>query len=100
MAEWFMPATLPQPDEVQTGYCLLCTYCGEPIEQGQQGVDILPGVAGVGTKSGRPMLVHAEGLEHHAATLHYECVTPYVLGEDEEACFCAGCDAKLNGDTE
>lgn len=124
MAEWYMPVPPPQyaeevvakaPEPIREwdpNHFLICTFCRKPIEHGEEGIDIVPGVSGFGPKSGKPMLVDVTDPLHQPATLHYECVTPYLLHpelsdedyydyeEEEEVKYCAACDAKLDGDTE
>jgi hypothetical protein len=123
MAEWFMPQYPPRPAEeavhetrqpqVQREYdpnnFLVCSQCQLPIEQGEQCMEFFPGTSGRGQKSGRPMVVEDAEPEFDPAVLHIECIYDYVFeiddylsrsrrGEDDDAMYCAGCEAKLSGD--
>lgn len=119
MAEWRMPFAPPQHyqaeetvAEVQVvkrewdpNHFLLCTHCELPITHGKPGMSFEPGVSGWGSKSGRPMLVWAEDMEHERADLHIDCIYDYVFNleetrayADEEIVLCHLCGDPLVGE--
>jgi hypothetical protein len=83
---------------------LLCSHCGDPIKHGDQCIEILPGESGFGAKSGRPTVVDCAQSDFERAVLHVGCVYDYVfnveetLAYEDEPRFCAGCEAKLDGE--
>lgn len=96
MAEWHLPFD-PPPQQAEEAVAevqvkrewdpnrfLLCTHCCEPIHQGKPGMDFVPGVAGFGPKSGRPMIIETGNPEYEHATLHITCIYDYVFELEEQ----------------
>ena len=97
MAEWFMPYATPQPiaqeaaapvqvvvpREWDPNNFLICSHCGEPINHGEEGMELTPGVAGFGSRSGRPMFLDVEDPSFEHADLHIGCIYDYVFQVEE-----------------
>lgn len=112
MAEWNLPFAPPQQmfelreeEEADSGeynpeIFLVCSQCNKPIKQGQECMEMVPGVSGFGSKSGRPAAVNAEDLNHDYAVLHIKCIYNWVFGIEEanEVQFCAACEAELEAE--
>lgn len=123
MAEWFLPFAPPQqplqePQKQEVEYeeeeeveydparFLVCSHCRCPIEYGEQCMEFLPGLSGVGEKSGRPVVVDGENLDHEHAVLHIGCIYDYVFcveeslayQDEDDVKYCAACSSKLDGD--
>ncbi len=87
---------------------LLCTSCTQPIDFGTEACELFLGVVGHGEKSGRPMVVENPDTGRFTADLHLECIIDFAVDElglalddlREEDIFCAGCEAKLSGDSD
>lgn len=94
MSQFFWPwvsaeavSALPirEPAPLPGNTCLVCEQCGFPIEDGDESVFMIIGVAGRGEMSAQPMVVeNSEVLFPPRVNLHFCCVTDYVLGKETE----------------
>lgn len=89
---------------------LICYECDQEIHQGEECFNLLYGIAGKGTKSGRDMVVETADLPSGDINLHYECL-PYFLFNNiqdiateivsidpelrEQEVFCQGCGDRI-----
>lgn len=112
----FQQPQVAQP-VIPTGEVLICDFCEQPIVDGEEALNGLYGVGGVGQNTGRPMVVPSKDVPKGEFDLHLMCLPAFLMEnlpeiveeikdmeyelqeyEEPEEQFCAACDARLNGD--
>lgn len=98
---------------------LICDFCEDKINPGDEGLGCLYGKGGIGEQSGRQMIVPSKDIPNGIFDVHYNCLPDFIIehlpdvasqvyelmaermaGEVEtEDLFCANCDEKLDPET-
>jgi hypothetical protein len=84
----------------------MCPLCHEPIELGENAVEIFLGILARGERSGNPV-INQDPLLQGPAIVHTWCAPAFVAeyvfpddGEDSEPVYCEKCGVEVDGGDE